>query len=99
MPENHRSGRRTDGIAVPGRSKRGPEKKTEQLADRILKLSLESLKYLVRQINECMKYEWTHVVELDTCIRKDFLAGFITKEAPVRLKSLGKIGYWFRGRT
>lgn len=65
------------------------EKETEELADRILKLSSESLKFIKEQINQCTKVDWPAAVEMDELIRKPLVAGFITRQGAGRLKGFG----------
>lgn len=63
---------------------------TEALADRVLKLSSESLKYLKIQINKFSKVDWANAVELDDALRKDLIGGFMTSETAERLGTFAK---------
>ena len=65
-------------------------KEAEALADRMLKLSSESLRYIKTQINQCTKVDWATALEMDKLIRKNLMAGFITCDTSDRLKSFGK---------
>ena len=66
------------------------DEEVEALANRMLELSSESFKYIKTQINKCTKIDWASAVELDNCIRKPLLGGFMTSEAEERLSAFVK---------
>lgn len=66
------------------------DQETEALADKIAKLSGESLKYLKIQINKFSKVDWATAVAMDDDLRKDLLGGFMTSEAAERLATFTK---------
>lgn len=66
------------------------EQEAEALADKILKLSSESMKYIKLQINKLSKVDWANAVEMDDALRKDLIGGFMTSETAERLGTFTK---------
>ncbi|MGV8059650.1 MAG: enoyl-CoA hydratase/isomerase family protein [Smithellaceae bacterium] len=66
------------------------DQEAEALADKIAKLSGESLKYLKIQINKFSKVDWANAVTMDDALRKDLLGGFMTSETAERLATFTK---------